>query len=75
MLRYDDASRDTRLSISQVGSFFRFFTWFSLIVMIVCVMLGVGVVFEEFSIMMQIIYYHIYITSLILPPSVKLPLA
>ena len=25
--------------------------------------------------MMQIIYYHIYITSLILPPSIKLPLA
>lgn len=43
--------------------------------MIVCVMLGVGVVFEEFSIMMQIIYYHIYITSTLLPPTVKVPLA
>lgn len=46
VVRYDDASRDTRLSISQVGNFFHFFTWFSLIVMIICVMLGVGVIFE-----------------------------
>jgi hypothetical protein len=43
--------------------------------MIVCVMLGVGVVFEEFSIMLQLIYYHIYITSILLPPSIKVPLA
>lgn len=43
--------------------------------MIVCVMLGVGVVFEEFSIMLQLIYYHIYITSALLPPTIKVPLA
>ena len=43
--------------------------------MIVAVGLGVGVVLEEFSIVMQVIYYHIYITSGLLPASVKIPLA
>ena len=43
--------------------------------MIVAVMLGVGVVFEEFSQIMQIIFYHIYITSWLLPPTIKVPLS
>lgn len=43
--------------------------------MIVAVCLGVGVVFEEFSLMMQVIFYHIYITSWLLPPTIKIPLA
>jgi hypothetical protein len=43
--------------------------------MIICVMLGVSVVFEEFSIMLQLIYYHIYITSALLPPTIKVPLS
>jgi len=43
--RYDDASLDTRNSISQLSQFFSFFTWFALIIMIITVGLGVGVVF------------------------------
>lgn len=43
--------------------------------MIVTVMLNVGVLFEEFSMMMQLIYYHIYITSPLLPPTLKVPLS
>lgn len=73
--RYSDVSRDTKTSMSQLSDFFTFFTWFALIVMIVTVGLGVGVVFEEFSQIMQIIYYHIYITTWLLPPTVKVPLA
>ena len=42
--------------------------------MIVCVMLGIGVIFEEFSQLMGIIYLHIYITSALLPPTIKVPL-
>ena len=73
--RFDDVSLDTRRSISQLSTFFHIFTWFTLIFMIICVMLGVGVVFEEFSIMLQLIYYHIYITSALLPPTIKIPLS
>lgn len=73
--RYDDASEDTRKSMSQLSDFFTFFTWFALIVMIITVGLGIGVVFEEFSQIMQIIYYHIYITTWLLPPTVKVPLS
>lgn len=73
--RYTDASLDTRKSISQLSDLFTFFTWFALITMIVAVGLGVGVVFEEFSQILQIIYLHIYITSWLLPPTVKVPLS
>lgn len=43
--RYVDATEDTRKSMSQLSDFFKFFTWFALITMIVVVGLGVGVVF------------------------------
>ena len=61
--------------MDQLSFFFEFFTWYSLIIMIVAVGCGVGVVFEEFSQMMQIIFLHIYITSQLLPPTVKVPLS
>ena len=43
--RYINASLDTRSSIEQLSNFMIFFTWFSLITIIVCVMLGVSVIF------------------------------
>ena len=43
--RYVDASLDERKTIEQLRDFYHFFTWFALITMIVCVMLGVGVIF------------------------------
>jgi hypothetical protein len=59
----------------QISDFFTFFTWFTLITMIVAVALGLGVVFEEFSHMLQLIYLHVYITSWLLPATIKVPLA
>mgnify|MGYP000170961306 CR=1 FL=1 len=73
--RYVQTTPDTRKSMQQLSDFFTFFTWFTLIVMIVAVGLGVGVVFEEFSQMMGLIFLHIYITSWLLPPTLKIPLS
>ena len=73
--RYIDASSDTRRSIRQLSDFFTAFTWIALIAMIVSVGLGTGIVVEEFSQMMQIIFLHIYITSWLLPPTIKVPLS
>ena len=42
--------------------------------MIVCAMLGVGVVFEEFSILLQLLFLHVYISSALLPATYKAPL-
>lgn len=42
--------------------------------MIVCIFLGIGVIFEEFSIMLQLLFLHVYISSALLPATFKAPL-
>lgn len=65
---------DDLVSTSQMYWFYTFFQWFALITMIVCIMLGVGVVFEDFSIMLQLLFLHVYISSTIQPASYKAPM-
>jgi hypothetical protein len=43
--------------------------------MIVAAFFGVGIIFEEFSIMIQLIFLHIYISSPIIPATAKVPLS
>ncbi len=43
--------------------------------MIVCAFFGIGVVFEEFSILLQLLFLHVYISSALLPATYKAPLS
>lgn len=69
--RYSTLNKDDSISVNQLYWFFRFFQWFTLIVMIICALLGVGVIFEDFSIMLQILFLHVYISSNLLPATYK----
>lgn len=72
--RFNRLPVDDLVSTTQIYWFYTFFQWFALITMIVCIMLGVGVVFEEFSIMLQLLFLHVYISSTLLPASYKAPM-
>ena len=41
--------------------------------MIICAFFGIGVIFEDFSIMLQVLFLHIYISSKLLPATFKAP--
>lgn len=73
--RYEDLSGDERISMSQLDSFYNFFQWFTLITMIICAFFGAGIVFEEFSILLQLLFLHIYISTNLLPATFKQPLS
>ena len=72
--RYSSVNEDHRISMNQVYWFYRFFQWFALILMIITVMLGIGIVMEEFSILLQLLFLHVYISSHLLPATFKAPL-
>lgn len=72
--RYSDLNKDDEISVFQLYWFFRTFQWFALIVMIICAFFGFGVVFEDFSIMLQILFLHVYISSNLLPATFKAPM-
>ena len=65
---------DDRYSMRQIFWFFLIFTWITLIGMIVFSLLGVGVILEDFSIMLQLIFLHVYISSPLLPATFKAPM-
>jgi len=43
--------------------------------MIVFAFFGLGIIFEEFSILIQLLFLHIYISTYLLPASFKEPLS
>lgn len=49
--------------MAQVGTFYDIFQWFSLITMIVFAFFGIGIILEEFSILVQILFLHIYVST------------
>ena len=71
--RYGYMKNDDQISVGQLYWFFRIFQWFALIVMIICAFFGIGVIFEDFSIMLQVLFLHIYISSKLLPATFKAP--
>lgn len=72
--RFNRLPVDDLVSTTQIYWFYRIFQWFALITMIVCIMLGIGVVFEEFSIMLQLLFLHVYISSALQPASYRAPM-
>lgn len=72
--RYSNVREEDRISMTQLYWFYNFFQWFALITMIVCVMLGIGIILEEFSILLQLLFLHVYISSALLPATLKAPL-
>lgn len=73
--RYEQVGMDDRLSMDQLYDFFRFFCWFGIYTMLVSAFFGIGIIFEEFSIMLQLMFAHIYMISDLLPASFKVPLS
>lgn len=72
--RFSYVTEDDKITMEQIYWFYNFFQWFALIVMIITIMLGIGVVFEEFSILLQLLFLHVYISSALLPATFKAPL-
>lgn len=72
--RYNALDDDDQVSTTQLYWFFNFFQWFALITMIVCILLGIGVVFEEFSIVLQLLFLHVYISMPLLPATFRAPM-
>jgi hypothetical protein len=61
--------------MDQMNSFYEFFQWFTLFTMIVFAFFGFGVIFEEFSILIQLLFLHIYTSTNLLPATFKRPLS
>lgn len=72
--RFTSFKSDDQISANQLYWFFRTIQWFVLIVMIVCAFFGIGVIFEDFSIVLQILFLHVYISSNLLPATYKAPM-
>ena len=61
--------------MNQIFWFFVIFQWIALIGMIISAFCGVGIIMEDFCILLQIIFLHVYISSPLLPATFKAPLS
>jgi hypothetical protein len=69
--RFDYVSPKEAGSISNFSTFYAFFAWFGVVLIIPMVMLGFGVTVEEFIFTLQFLFLHLYICTDILPLSFR----
>lgn len=67
MSRYDSLSPGQLASISAFAKVFKVLAWLGIIGIIVAVLLGYGVVVEEYVLCLQMIFLHAYIATDYLP--------
>ena len=67
VLRFDSLSASSMGGIDSFSAIFRAAAWMGLILIMVTVLLGYGVVCEEYILSMQLIFLHVYIASDYLP--------
>ena len=60
--------------MNQIYWFFIIFQWIALIGMIISTFCGVSVIMEEFSILLQLLFLHVYVASYVLPATFKAPM-
>lgn len=71
IVRYDQLPESHWETIAQFSSFFTVISWITIVSTIILTLLGISVITQHLSLLLQLIFLHVYIYTEYLPASFK----